>query len=147
MAFDEETQDLDLSKNKNLRKVSSQKSIFDNAAKKPSQEDFENKVKQYHEKSIGYKTKAAELSNKFKNALLDKTLVQNKNIFANEVETELLSDMVTLAMEVNNDPNEQESMGSLMWIILLLKTSLMQRDKINELEYKIFQLEKQIKST
>ena len=50
--------------------------------------------------------------------------------------------MIKLAVDVNNDPNEQEGMGSLMWIVLLLKTLLMQRDRINQLEYVVSQLEK-----
>jgi hypothetical protein len=147
MPFDEEDNDVELVPNKRgLRQVSSQKSIFDGAPQKQTQQEFDRKVKDLQERASGYKQKAAEYSAQFKKSMLDKTLQQNKSIFAKELESELLSNMIKLAVEVNNDPNEQEGMGSLMWIILLLKTCLMQRDKINFLEYSIFQLEKKLES-
>jgi hypothetical protein len=54
--------------------------------------------------------------------------------------------MIKLAVEINTDPNEQEGMGSLMWIVLLLKTCVSQRDRINKLEYSVSQLEKKLES-
>jgi hypothetical protein len=142
MPFDEEEDDLEPVSNKGLRKVSSQKSIFDSTPKKQTKQEFDQKIKTIQERSSGYKQRAAEFSAQFKKAMLDKTLLQNKNVFAQEMESELLSNMIKLAVEVNVDPNEQEGMGSLMWVILLLKTCLMQREKINSLEYQVAQLEK-----
>jgi len=142
MPFDEEDNDFEPVSNKGLKKVSSQKSIFDAAPKKQTQQEFERKVKDVQERSSGYKQKAAEFSAQFKKSMLDKTLHQNKNVFTQEMESELLANMIKLAVEVNTDPNEQEGMGSLMWVILLLKTCLMQREKINSLEYQVSQLEK-----
>lgn len=145
MPFDEEDSDQDLApSNKGLRKISSKKSIFDDIPKKPSQDEFEAKVKKVHDRSSNYKVQAADYSSQFKKIISDRTLVQNKNVFSTEIETELLSNMIKLAVEVNTDPNEQEGMGSLMWIILLLKTCLSQRDRINKLEYIVTQLEKKI---
>ncbi len=137
MPFDEEDDDLEVVSNKGLKKVSSQKSIFEAIPKKQTQQDFEHKVKVVQNRSTGYKKQAAEFSAQFKKAMLDKTLHQNKNVFAQEMESELLANMIKLAVEVNTDPNEQEGMGSLMWVILLLKTCLMQREKINSLEYQL----------
>lgn len=142
MPFDEEDDNLEPVSNKGLKQVSSQKSIFDAVPKKQTQQEFDRKVRSVQERSSGYKQKAAEYSAQFKKAMLDKTLFQNKNVFTQEMESELLANMITLAVDVNNDPNEQEGMGSLMWIILLLKTCLMQREKINFLEYQVGQLEK-----
>ena len=144
MPFDEENQDQDLSIKKGLKQVSSQKSIFDGMPKKPSQEDLDNHVKNTQNRSRSYKQRAADYSAQFKKIMNDKTLSQNRSIFVTEMETELLGNMIKLAVDVNADVDEQEGMGSLMWIILLLKTCLLQRDKINNLEYAVFQLEKKI---
>ena len=102
------------------------------------------KVKEIQERETEYKQKAAEYSAKFKKIINDKTLQENRNVFAVEIELELLTDMMKLAIQVNTDPNEQEGMGSLMWTILLLRTCLSQRDKLNKLEYTISQLEKKL---
>lgn len=77
----------------------------------------------------------------------DKTLAQNRNFYQNSAQTDLLGDMVKLAIEINNDPNEQEGMGSLGWIVLLLRTCFSQRDKINLLEYQLAQLNGKIDAT
>ncbi len=146
MPFDEEPEEIEQTSKKGLRKVSSQKSIFDDQPKKPSQEDFENKVRRVQDKSTGYKKVAAEYSVQFKKMISDRTLLQNKSIFASETESELISNMIKLAVEINTDPNEQEGMGSLMWIVLLLKTCVSQRDRINKLEYSVSQLEKKLES-
>lgn len=143
MPFDEEDQDdQELSTSKGLKKVSSKKSIFDDMSKKTSQKDLDNHVKRMRDRSLSYKQMAAEYSAQFKKIMSDRTLQQNKNIFVVEMESELLGNMIKLASEINADPDEQEGMGSLMWIVLLFKTCLTQRDKINKLEYFVSQLEK-----
>ena len=54
--------------------------------------------------------------------------------------------MIHLAVDINNDPNEQEGMGSLTWITLLFSACLSQRDRLNKLEYLTEQLGKKIDS-
>jgi hypothetical protein len=117
-------------------------SIFDSRRKKPTQQEFQQQVQQTQETLSGYKKRAAELFVQFQRAMADKTLPQNRNIFNLESEKELLQNMIVLAAEINSDPNERESEGSLTWIVLLLKTCFTQRDKLNELEYAIAQLHK-----
>lgn len=129
-----------------LKKVSAQKSIFDSMQKKPSQEDLDRKVKQISEKSNSYKIRAAELVKEFNKCMADKTLSSNRNIFSRELETELLSKMIKLADEINSDIIEKDGMGSLSLITILLKTCFSQRDRINSLEYAIFQIEKKLNS-
>ena len=124
-----------------LNKVSGQKSVFDNMPKKPTADQFNEKVKQAAEHHSTYKQKAAELATMFNKSMTDRTLTVNKNILAQDAERELLQRMVQLAIDINNDPNEQEGMGSLSWITLLLRTCFTQRDKINQLEYSISRLE------
>lgn len=147
MPFDEEEEDVSVAVPKvGLKNVSSQASMFDALPKRPTQENFTKKVNQIQERNSSHKTRAAELSAQFNQTLNDKTLKQNKNVFAREMERELLTKMAQLAIDVNNDQNEHEGMGSLSWIILLLKTCLNQRDKMNQLEFVVSQLEKKLDS-
>lgn len=148
MPFDEEDDDSLTESNKNarLKKVSSKKSIFDGLPKKPSADEFNAKVDRIQERDNSYKSRAATLATKFVNFLADKTLKQNKSIFVKEVEKEVLTDMIALAVEINNDPIEKEGMGSLGWITLLFRISLAQRDRINELEYNLGELNKKFSS-
>lgn len=147
MPFDEENDDglpSPHSQKIGLKQVSSQKSIFDSIPKKPTQEEFNTKVKKIHDRDNSYKIRAAELATQFNKIMADKTLVQNKGPFAKEIEKEVLSNMINLAVEINNDGKEIEGMGSLTWITLLLKTCLSQRNKINQLEYSLSVLEKKL---
>lgn len=122
-------------------------SMFDGKRKKPTQQEFHQQVQQTQETLSGYKKRAAELFVAFGRAMADKTLPQNRNIFNQESEKELLQNMIVLAAEINSDPNERESEGSLTWIVLLLKTCFTQRDKLNELEYQLAQLQKKVDPT
>ena len=110
-------------------------SMFDNQPRKPTPQEFQQKVQEGQETLAGYKRRAAELFVQFQKSMGDKTLAQNRNIFNRETEKEMLQNMLHLASEINNDPNEQEGMGSLTWITLLLKMCLAQRDRMNELEF------------
>lgn len=148
MPFDEEDEEDDedvssKSKKSGLKQVSTQKSIFESIPKKSTPENLEKRVQQIQEKDSNYKTRASELAIQFKKAMEDKTLASNKSIFAQDLEKNLLSQMIELAVEINNDQEEQyEGMGSLSWITLLLKTCFAQRDKINKLDYNIFEISK-----
>lgn len=148
MPFDDDDVSPSLKSQKTgLKKAGSQKSVFDNMPKKPSNEDFAEKVKDASERNSGYKQQAVELATMFVKAMSDKTLNQNKNILSNDAEREILQRMVQLAIDINNDPNEKEGMGSLSWITLLLKTCFAQRDKLNQLEYAMYELEKNVSAT
>jgi hypothetical protein len=148
MPFDEEDNDQQSvqSKKLGLKNVSTQKSIFDGMPKKPTQDELDQRVKKVQERASGYKAKAAELALQFNKSMADKTLPQNRNLFQQEMEKDLLKQMVELAVDINNDPNEKEGMGSLSWITLLLRTCFSQRDKINRLEYAMSILEKKFDS-
>jgi hypothetical protein len=147
MPFDEDDSEQSVqSKKVGLKNVSSQKSIFEGMPKKPTQEDLDQRVKKAQERASGYKAKAAELALQFNKSMADKTLPQNRNLFQQEMERDLLKQMIELAVDINNDPNEKEGMGSLSWITLLLRTSFSQRDKINRLEYAMSLLEKKFES-
>jgi hypothetical protein len=144
-AFDEDPRE-ERKQKVTLKNVSSQKSIIDAIPKKASPQQFQQQVHESQEKISSYKRRASELALQFNKTVMDKTLIENKNIFAQEMERELLQGMIQLAIEINNDSQEQEGMGSLSWITLLFKTCLSQRDRINQTEYKVFQLEKKLDS-
>lgn len=131
-----------------LKNVSAQKSIFDSLPKKPSAEEFDKKVQKYSKQYDSYKEQAAILSQKFQKLIVDKTLKQNKTVFSAEIEQDVLKEMIDLAVAINNDGNvKDEGTGSLNWIIVLLRTCLYQRDRINSLEYALSQIDKKIENT
>ena len=130
-----------------VKQVSGTKSMFDKKTKPPTQQEFQQKVQVAEEKKSGYKSRAADLFVQFNKSVLDKTLSQNRNVFSIESEKEMLQNMIQLAIEINNDENEQEGMGSLTWITCLFKTCLAQRDRINEIEYAMNLLQKKLDSS
>ena len=146
MPYDEEddTGPSERFKKTGLKKVSEQKSMFEGKAKKPSQEEFDQKVKQSQERQTGHKQKASELAIKFRKIIDDKTLPENKNVFVLDFERDLLREMIQLAMDINSDPNEIEGMGSLSCITMLFKTCFSQRDRLNKLEYNFSELSKNL---
>ena len=85
------------------------KSMFEGKPKVQTQKEFEQKVYVAQEKLSDYNQRAADLFMKFSNAAGDKTLPQHKNFFNNEAETEMLQGMIQLAIEINNDPLEENN--------------------------------------
>lgn len=149
MPFDESPKDpKDLPKRPGLKPINGQKSMFDGKPKVPTQKEFEQNVQAVQDKASDYNERAADLFVKFSKAAGDKTHPQNRNMFNAEAETEMLQGMIQLAIEINNDPLEDNNgMGSLTLITCLLKTALSQRDRLNELEYAYFSLQKKLETT
>ena len=127
-----------------LKQMPGQKSMFENKPKPPTQSQFQAQVEEANDKMVDYKKRASELFAQYNKTVMDKTLVSNKNVLNIDAERELLQNMIQLAIEINNDPNEQDCMGSLTVITCLMKINLAQRDRINDLEYSLVQLKKRI---
>lgn len=144
MPFDDEEDDNKQIVSKVGLKATNQKSMFDGQNKKQSSSNFKQAVRDTQDRLSGYKAKAAELNSQFYKIISDKTLLQNKSAFQQEVEIELLSNLVSLANEINNDPSEGEGIGTLTILVPLMKTCLSQRNRINELEYIAYQLQKKV---
>jgi hypothetical protein len=145
-AFDDDENDSKIKKS-NLKQVSAQKSIFDSMPKKPSQDDLNRKVQDIQDKDMSFKVTAMDLTSQYKKSIADKTLKQNKSVFAAELEQELVGKMIQLGLQINDDEMQKHNgSGSMGWIILLLKTCLYQRDRINDLEHTLFQFDKKIES-
>jgi hypothetical protein len=143
-AFTSDTGEI-ISKKKVGLKISNKGSMTEALPKKPSIEAFEQKATEVNDTLNSYGIRASDLALRFKRALDDKMLAQNKNVFQQAAESELLNSLVQLSIDINTDEYEIESNGSVGLSALLLKTAFIQRDKINEMEYKLSLLDKQIK--
>ena len=142
MPFDDDNESPQFNKKTSL-KMNNSGSIF-NKEKGPSQQDFQKKVSDMQNKSEEYAEKASQLSANFKKILEDKTLLQNKNVFQLDVEKQVLESLIQLSVEMNEDENEKEAMGATGLIALLLRSILIQRDRINSLEFSLNQLNSKI---
>lgn len=127
-------------------KLKNDASMFANLPKKPTAQDLKQEVKQIQERSQDYKERAAQFALNYKKVLDDKTLLQNKNIFAKDLEVEAINKLVQLAMEIDADENEEHAMGTFGMISLMFRCFITQRDRINELEYALTQTNAKIKS-
>lgn len=126
-------------------KITNEKSLLSSVPKQPTKEDFERKAAEVNQQLNAYSERAVDLALQFKKALEDKTLLQNKTPFALDAERELLSKLTQLGQDMNTDEYEKEGQGSLGLVILLFRSVLIQRDKINALEYALSKLEQEVK--
>lgn len=146
MSFDDEKKGGKIINKKNVGvKLSNENSMLNSMPQKPSKEEFVKKASEVNETLNAYTARAGELASKFKKVLEDKNLAHNKSIFAIDSERELLANLIQLAIDMNTDEHEQEGMGAVGLITLLLRSVLIQRDRINLLEYQLSHLEKKIK--
>ena len=111
------------------------------------QEDLRKRLDDAADKVVSQQVdrnlKTLELAKAFIGTCRDKTLSANKGVIAREHERELKNNLVTFAIEINNDPTEQyDGMGSIALINLLIKVAFEQRDRLNELEYQLAQMGK-----
>ncbi len=144
MSFDEDEKEIPRSKVG--IKLNKSGSIFAKIPKKPSPQEFEKKADESNDRQEDYKTRGADLAVKYKSVLQDKTLSQNKTSIVLEIEQKVLQDLVALAQEMNVDQDETEGQGSLAVSAIALKCILLQRDKINNLDFKLEKMEKELKS-
>jgi len=141
--FEEDEAELEPKKN-NIGKVSKKQSIFDTSNKKQSAALLKQNVQNIEDKNLSFKEQTSALAIRYKKIIESKVLPENKNLFLAEEEKEVLTKIASLASQIDNDENEPIGIGSLSWIIQLLKTTLYQRDRINKLEYANLLLNKKI---
>lgn len=143
MPFEDDDENKKFAANKGS-KLDNSKSMFANKPKKPTQKEFEQSINESQKRNLDYKERATELVSSFRKTLDDKVLPQNKSVFSLDAEKELLQKLVNLGVDMNTDPHEDEGMGSMGLIGLLFRSLLIQRDKINNLDYTVNKLEKQV---
>jgi hypothetical protein len=110
--------------------------------KKQIEANFNEQVSEHQEQQSALVKKTAELTLQFNQFIKDSTLKENKGPIQLEMEKQICKDIVTLSLELNQDQTQAEGIGSAGVNLLLLKIVMYQRDKINELGYKLSKLEK-----
>lgn len=110
--------------------------------KKQIEVNFEGQVEDYQIQQQKLVKQAMDLTNKFNEFIKDSTLKENKGPIQLDLEKQICKDIVDLSLVLNADETQAEGIGSAGVNLLLLKIVMYQRDKINELGYKISKLEK-----
>lgn len=128
----------------NKVKLDNSKSRFAKKAeeKKQINANFEGQVEEYQIQQAAIVKKAADLTSTFMGLIKDSTLKENKGPIQLDLEQQICKDLTELSLELNQDQTQPEGIGSAGMTLLLLKIVMYQRDKINELGYKISKLEK-----
>lgn len=123
-------------------KLDNKKSRF--TQEKEAISNFENTVEQTIQQNEDFQKLAFNLGSSFIKIMEDSTLPENKSQTTISLEKENLAKLIEFAKVVNNSESEPLGMGSVSLIVLLFKSSLMLRDKLNQLEFKNYQLEKKL---
>jgi hypothetical protein len=126
-------------------KINNRKSKYVHQAE--TKQIFEKQAEEVHNKILSRNEQAYELGKQFLDLMKDKTLPANKGPLHQSVEREVINKLITFGTELNNDTLEQEGMGGISLLMLVFKSTLIMRDKYNVLEYKVEQLEKQLRSS
>jgi hypothetical protein len=71
-----------------------------------------------------------------------KTTSENRTSVNKQMESDIISNLLELAVEVNKDPTQPIAAGAIGLNALILKICLMQRDIINDLSYNCYQMSK-----
>ena len=124
-------------------KLDSKKSMFSKKASPPPP-SFEDHAKEVHSLAEQRKIRGFELSQKFLGVLQDKTLVSNKGPSEKGLEKEVIKGLVEFALELNNDHNEKEGIGSVGMITLIFNSLLKMRDNYNMMEYRLSESEREV---
>jgi hypothetical protein len=111
--------------------------------KTTQQEELDKAAKVVFDRKQDYKNRIAEISTQFKATLEDQTLPINRTSISKNLEQELKNKLILLSHEMNNDASEPESQGSMFIAILALSCLWIQRDIINDISYRLEQLERQ----
>jgi len=111
----------------------------------PKSEDFRNKVNEIineenEEKRVGF-----ELTKKYLDTLRNKSLDQTKTQEQRDQEISAVKDLIDFARLINSSPrHEEDDLGTIAVLITLAKALLVQRDRINELDFMCSNLKKEI---
>jgi len=114
---------------------------------KPSSPKFqppsiEEKAETHLSKDEAYKQKIWEYSLKYKSLIESSILPENKTSISSSIEKEIIDALISVPSEMNDDINQPNCIGSTALSMLLMKCMLLQRDRINELSFKLDKLEK-----
>lgn len=103
---------------------------------------LDDMAKEIKDKHDSYKQRTWDLTTKFKALVDDRFLPENKSPLTKDLEKEVMDGLILLSSEMNADDTQPEGLGSSAINFMLMKMILLQRDKINILEYKLEKLYK-----
>ena len=126
-------------------KISNTKSSVNVTERKHA--EFQQAAEEFINDQLDRKQQMIDLVKEYMAALRDKTLSSNKSPIALDYEKEVCTKLVSLGLVINQDENEPEGYGSIALINLLLKANLLLRDTVNDMQFKIANLEKQMSSS
>jgi hypothetical protein len=106
----------------------------------PSKSSFDEMVGSIRKNDNSVMADIRELSIRYKEYLVDKTLGSNKSPSLKDSEKETIKKLCEIGLKLNSDENQPEGIGSIGLNSLLLNSVLIQRDKINEMSYEIHTL-------
>ncbi len=110
------------------------------SSQKEEKEKFENQIERSQQQVSQESEEARELGMKMIKILGDKTLKENKGQIARNLEQSVISSLQELATRINNKSESSE--GSVMLFTIAISGCMRMRDRMNELEYKISQVQK-----
>lgn len=116
------------------------------SSQKDSKEAFQKAAELKFEDEQELKSHIFKLSNQFMSFIKDKTLLENKSPIQTDLEADIPRQIVELGLKLDNDETKAEGIGSAGSIMLILRCLLTQRNNINELGFKVENLEKEIHS-
>jgi len=110
-------------------------------------EDYKNKFEINAEKTVQYHNEksshAVDIISRYLRMIDDKTLIRNRGSIANDVEREIRQQVIQLALDMNNDENEEDNgKGAVVVLSAVTKVLLMYRDRLNDLEFEVQQLKR-----
>lgn len=101
-----------------------------------------DKTIQYHQDK---NARALEVVTAYLRMIEDRTLPRNRGSIANDVEMEIRQKLIQLALDMNNDENEEDNgKGSVVVLTAVSKALLLYRDRLNNLEYEIKNLKNEL---
>lgn len=107
------------------------------------EEQFKQRATELMESRQDQKERGMALVSQFLTSMKEKTLPVNRGVLAQDFEKKMRGELVQLAIEINNDDSEpKDGMGSATLFAALLRVVMLQRDRLNELEYRLLQQEK-----
>lgn len=137
-AFGSDDEDFVQDKPRVQLKGQAERQVVSPAAKAQS---FDQRSSEAHQEQQRLKQEIAATAEKFIGLIKDSTLKENKSNLVLSVEQQVVNDLANLGTRMNNDPMiQEEGMGSTGLIVILMKTVLHQRDKINALAYEVHKL-------
>jgi len=113
--------------------------------KREEEKTFEQRAEQLINEQNSQLDAGLQIAKEFLDAVRSKVLPSNRGTLGDGHEKMLRDRFVALVTALNNDPNERfDGTGSSFALKVIMRVALLQRDRINELEYRLQELEKKV---